>query len=200
MPWQWASLGPVPQQCQQCQHRLQPPSVPSPPVRLLWPPSWNMTRSTFINPCNFSGYYNYDAFPALADFGIVSYDWANAKEVWAKDKPMTCQGTMVAQALQTKQHNPSAKVLVYRNLVKALPWMEEVREKLEDPAYFGWFMQLKPELLEGSADAFEVWLTRSGMLLFDRGYFYIFFSFQKRPVLAGRRCPTDPLNFGKAPL
>ena len=73
-----------------------------------------MTRSTFINPCNFSGYYDYDVFPALADFGVVSYDWATAKEVWARAKPMTCQGTMVAQALQTKQLELSARLKLDR--------------------------------------------------------------------------------------
>jgi hypothetical protein len=122
------------------------PSNPQNP----WPPSYRMRDSTFINPCNFSGYYDYGAFPALADFGLVSYDWATAKEVWARHKPMTNQGSMVEQARRTKQHNPNAKVLVYRNLVKALPWFEEVREKLEDPAYWGWFLRLKPELRHGT--------------------------------------------------
>ena len=32
------------------------------------------------------------------------------------------------------------KVFVYRNLVKALPWFTSVREKLQDPAYAGWFL------------------------------------------------------------
>lgn len=40
--------------------------------------------------------------------------------------------------------------MVYRNIVKALPWMEEVREKLEDPAYWGWFLHYKPELRNGT--------------------------------------------------
>ena len=159
-------------------------SPPGPPVPLLWPPSWNMTRSTFINPCNFSGYYDYDVFPALADFGVVSYDWATAKEVWARAKPMTCQGTMVAQALQTKQHNPDSKVLVYRNLVKALPWFEEVREKLEDPAYWGWFLQYKPELRNGS--------TATGDLFHDYSQTPGHSNHREAPHVLDGWCGKDP--------
>ena len=37
---------------------------------------------------------------------------------------------MLEQAARNKARNPSAKVFHYRNIVKALPWFEEVREKL----------------------------------------------------------------------
>ena len=36
--------------------------------------------------------------------------------------------------------NPKAITWVYRNGIKALPWFTHVREKLEDPASWGWFM------------------------------------------------------------
>ena len=31
--------------------------------------------------------------------------------------------------------------MVYRNAVKALPWLTSVRVKLEDPAYHSWFLK-----------------------------------------------------------
>ena len=53
---------------------------------------------------------------------------------------MTCQSDLARQAAATKAVNPDAKVFVYRNIVKALPWFDQVREKLEDPQYWGWFL------------------------------------------------------------
>jgi hypothetical protein len=56
---------------------------------------------------------------------------------------MSCQETLVKQAQTVKAVTPSAKVFIYRNLVKALPWYTEVREKMLDPAYSGWFLKFK---------------------------------------------------------
>lgn len=47
----------------------------------------------------------------------------------------------MSQAELVKSVNPDAKVWVYRNLVKALPWYSSVREKLLDPAYAGFFLK-----------------------------------------------------------
>eukprot|EP00666_Eupelagonemidae_sp_cell4sb_P015195 gene15195-18755_t len=52
-----------------------------------------------------------------------------------------------------KKVNPAAKVFVYRNLVKALPWYTSVREKIVDPAYSGWFLRFK----EGGTNGTGVW-------------------------------------------
>ncbi len=74
-----------------------------------------------------------------AQFGIVSYDWSNAKAQWAASRPMDCEERLVEQAVKTKQAG-AKHVFVYRNLVKALPWFSSVREKLLDPAYSGFFL------------------------------------------------------------
>ena len=47
---------------------------------------------------------------------------------------MDCEERLVSQAELVKSVNPDAKVWVYRNLVKALPWYSSVREKMLDPA------------------------------------------------------------------
>lgn len=57
---------------------------------------------------------------------------------------MDSEALLQQQAHMTKALNPAAKVFVYRNVVKALPWFRSVREKLDDPAYAGWFLRFDP--------------------------------------------------------
>ena len=84
--------------------------------------------------------YDYEAYPQLAKFGLVDYDWSNAKLEWANESPMDCDGTLVKQAARNKAQNPSAKIFVYRNIVKALAWYTEVRTLLQDQSYWGFFI------------------------------------------------------------
>ena len=76
--------------------------------------TWQMNLSTIIMPCNYTGLYDYDAYPQLAKFGLVDYDWSNAKKTWVDQSPMDCDGMLVQQAARNKAKNPSAKVFVYR--------------------------------------------------------------------------------------
>lgn len=109
-----------------------------PPQNPPWPPTYNMSLSTLSMQCNSSGWSS----PSRgAEFGIISYDWSNAKAQWAASKPMDCVERLTEQATMTKSLNPSSKVFTYRNLVKALPWFKEVREKLDDPNYSGFFLK-----------------------------------------------------------
>eukprot|EP00471_Norrisiella_sphaerica_P000396 CAMPEP_0184488090 /NCGR_PEP_ID=MMETSP0113_2-20130426/10521_1 /TAXON_ID=91329 /ORGANISM="Norrisiella sphaerica, Strain BC52" /LENGTH=420 /DNA_ID=CAMNT_0026870567 /DNA_START=299 /DNA_END=1561 /DNA_ORIENTATION=- len=96
-----------------------------------------MSLSTLTMQCNSSGWSS----PSRgSEFGVVSYDWSNAKDQWAAMKPMDCEERLQRQAHMTKKRNPSSKVFVYRNLVKALPWFSSVREKLDDARYSSWFL------------------------------------------------------------
>ena len=105
-----------------------------PPQNPPWPANYSMVASTLTMACNTSGWFD----PALGSkFGIVSYDWSNAKAQWANAQPMDCEQRLVTQAQMTKARRPDANVFVYRNLVKALPWFSSVRTKLDDPAYSG---------------------------------------------------------------
>ena len=56
------------------------PNPPPPPAPVLpsWEPTWNITRSTIIMPCNLSGYFDQDI---AGRFAIVDYDWSNGKEM-----------------------------------------------------------------------------------------------------------------------
>eukprot|EP01048_Picozoa_sp_COSAG05_P012010 COSAG05_NODE_1174_length_5617_cov_33.367162_2_plen_384_part_00 len=117
------------------------PPTNIPPPLPPWAATWNMSLSTIAMPCNASGWFS---AKIGGSYGLVSYDWSNAKALWANAKPMDAEVRMVTQAAATKQANPDGHVWVYRNLVKALPWFESVRAKLLDPAYSSWFLKFDP--------------------------------------------------------
>ena len=114
------------------------------PLKPLFPPTYLMNESTIVMPCNDGesngGWSNATFF---GSFGIADYDWSNAKAYWSKMTPMDCQERLVTQAKMTKNANPNTKVWVYRNLVKALPWFKDVRIKINDPQFAGWFLHTK---------------------------------------------------------
>ena len=108
-----------------------------------WPPAYDMARSTLTMTCNSSGW---SSPKRGAEFGIVSYDWSNAKKEWAAAKPMDCEERLATQASQTVAYSKAhgggtTRAFVYRNVVKALPWFSAVREILKDPAYSGFFLK-----------------------------------------------------------
>ena len=89
-------------------------------------------------PCNMSGFFD----PQLTrNFGIVDFDWSNAKGHWANQHPMSCEEDLVTQVAMVKAVSPDTKVWVYRNLVKALPWYTNVHTRLSDPQYADWFLR-----------------------------------------------------------
>ena len=113
-----------------------------------WPVLYQLNLSTIVQPCNYSGYFNP---AALSRFAVVDFDWSNAKQLWANDRPMRCEERLIEQVAMTKAANPAARVFVYRNLVKALPWYTSVREKVSDPAYAGWFLKFGAPTVNGSS-------------------------------------------------
>ena len=110
-----------------------------PPSNPPWEPTYNISESLLTMQCNSSS--DVPRSPSRgAQFGIVSYDWSNMKQLWAKTKPMTCEEHRVQQAVLTKRAG-ARHVFVYRNIVKALPWFRTVREKLDDERYAGFFLK-----------------------------------------------------------
>ena len=110
------------------------PRVANPP----WKPTWNMSMSTIIFPCNHSGWFS----PQLAGrFGIVSIDFENTLDVWAFMKPTDQESRSLRQAEMIKAINPDTKVFVYRNLAKSEAMQATVRAKLEDPRFAGFFLR-----------------------------------------------------------
>ena len=74
---------------------------------------------------------------------MVDIDWNSDKVDWSKPHPMNAEENMLKNAQAIQAVDPSTITWVYRNGIKALPWMTTVREKLEDKSYWGWFMPNK---------------------------------------------------------
>ena len=93
-----------------------PPIIPwgTPPLP-SWPSTYNMSLSTAIEPCNYSGLFDLEF---ASQFGYIDIDWSNGKAVWANQAPMTCEKTLAEAAEKTHKRNPASKIFVYRNLVK----------------------------------------------------------------------------------
>ena len=63
-------------------------------------------------------------------------DWSNGRQEWPQSKPMNCDKMLFEQIKGIKEASGNkTKVFTYRNIVKALPWFEMVREKITDPQY-----------------------------------------------------------------
>ena len=92
-----------------------------PPTLPPWQPTYSLAMSTLTMQCNGSGFSN---ATRGASFGIISYDWSNAKKQWSMAQPMDDEERLLHQAILTKTQatalNTSTKVFVYRNVVKAL--------------------------------------------------------------------------------
>eukprot|EP01051_Picozoa_sp_SAG22_P017554 SAG22_NODE_2737_length_2263_cov_1.926063_1_plen_166_part_00 len=93
-----------------------PQSTPPGPLKFptLFPPwavEWQLNRSTIAQPCNYSGWFD----PELAaQFGVVSFDWANNENSWrSKPQPYPDQADLVTQAeLVKKASGNRTKVFV----------------------------------------------------------------------------------------
>lgn len=101
-------------------------------------------------PCNESGLTDPQS---TKGWGIVDFDWSNAKKVWAAAKPMNCEEMLVDQVQKTTSASPGTTVWVYRNGIKALPWYTLVRKKVTDPTYAAWFMKFSPAVIANHSAA-----------------------------------------------
>eukprot|EP00755_Sulcionema_specki_P024789 Sspe_Gene.1601::Locus_531_Transcript_1_1_Confidence_1.000_Length_1868::g.1601::m.1601 len=113
------------------------------PDHLVLPPfepTWNLSKSTIIQACNVSG----GVAPDLPQWGIVSYDWSTDAGRWHADHPNDCDVKLLDQAAAAKTVAPDTQIWIYRNLVQAYAEFSQVREKLEDPQYAGWFLKFGP--------------------------------------------------------
>ena len=114
-----------------------------------WPPTYNMSLSTIIMPCDNSELMSDGPnWPIIRGFGVIDIDWSNSKEMWINTEPMTCEENLLKQAQLIKAKNPlgqGQKVWVYRNTVLAMPWFSSVRKIMDDPdgSYDIWFLRFK---------------------------------------------------------
>jgi len=108
--------------------------------------TWQMNRSTIIQPCNDTGFTSPSS---TLGWSVVDFDWSNAKGTgnapgWAKHSPMDDEEMLFQQVQMTTSATPGTTVWVYRGSVYAYPWYTSVRTILDDPAYASWFIDFKP--------------------------------------------------------
>jgi len=108
-----------------------------------WKPTWNLHNSTVLYTCNNTGMHNVTTANL---YGVVVYDWSNAKNLWANSHPMASEELLTKQGEMVYAVDPGVPgyaphVWVYRNTIKALNWYTSVRVKLDDPAYSSWFIK-----------------------------------------------------------
>jgi len=106
------------------------------------PPTYMMNSSTIIMPCNNSGFTNVES---TKGWGVIDFDWSNAKAIWAQQKPMNDEELLFKQVQMTTAATANSTVWVYRCSVYAYPWYTSVRTILDDPAYSDWFIKFKKE-------------------------------------------------------
>jgi len=109
-----------------------------------WPATFRLNASTFVYTCSYERLTDVSPSSVIARFGLVAFDWSEGKELWDKESPMTCEETLVAQAAALKRSNPAARVLAYRNIVKALPWQATPRAALARADAASWFLGFAP--------------------------------------------------------
>jgi hypothetical protein len=98
-----------------------------------------MNQSSIIMICNNSGPV---AASLAGQWRIADVDWNSNRIGWSAARPMNTEEDMLANLQAFRAVNPNSIGWLYRNGIKALPWFTSVRKRLEDPAYWGWFMPL----------------------------------------------------------
>lgn len=136
----------------------QPPAPGNSTCTPQWKPTWDMRRSTILYACNASGLHSVEQ---AVQYGVVVYDWSNGKAIWANQQPMNDEELLTKQAEMVQAADPGVpgeqpRVWVYRNTIKALNWYTSVREKLDDPAYSGWFVRFKDYTGPASNNSYHV--------------------------------------------
>ena len=124
---------------------------PAPPAAVMpnlllpsWQPTYNLTQSTMTQLC-FGPFGNAPKLDAqtgafLKQWGVVALDFESQENTWAHHSPKDADLMMIEQAAAIKAMAPETQVWVYRNLVQPYSNFVQLREKIEDPQFAGWFV------------------------------------------------------------
>lgn len=125
-----------------------PPPAP-PEYKLNWPPTYNMSRSTMVNPDgNRTGPEGPRALAMDAKFGIITFDGNYQRCLNTRIGPpgdrckyRSTQADMEELARSIKSINPHTRVFTYHNQEEALERRKQDCEIMYDPAYAGFFIR-----------------------------------------------------------
>lgn len=108
-------------------------SLPCPPPK--WPPNWNLTLATIVNPGT-TGFF--EPLPGQP-WGLVSLDWQTARSVWGENNSMhaTVEATSREGCRRIKASSPGTRCFIYHNVELALTVVESQRVAMfpGEPSY-----------------------------------------------------------------
>jgi hypothetical protein len=110
-------------------------------------PTYNLSKSTMtqlcFGPTPLGGApLNNETGQFLRHWGVIEIDFESEESLWAHHAGgKNADVMMLEQASQMKEIAPESSVWIYRNLVQAYSNFKQLREKLEDPQYSGWWMK-----------------------------------------------------------
>jgi hypothetical protein len=129
-------------------------SLPPPPddgvLRMRWPATYQMNRSTCTFPDgNHSGFDNAARAAVTARYGLVTLGWQariclNSRP--SSDPAAPCanaeaEAGLDEQAVRLKQLSPDTRVLVYRNTELGMSSFGQQCDKMYDPRYAGYWLR-----------------------------------------------------------
>jgi len=131
----------TPTWCEDAPSPFLAPQPPFAPLAFPFPHTWNLSRSTIILTGNSSGWT--DAMAAR--YGVVAFDWANAKPVWLEKNRSDSKNeeSLLEQAKRVKALESGTRVFVYRNAMQAMQWQESQRAVMYDDRYSGFFLRCR---------------------------------------------------------
>ena len=98
-----------------------------------WPPTYNMSLSTIIMPCDNNELMSSGPnWPIIRGFGVIDIDWSNSKEMWINTDPMACEENLLKQAQLIKAKNPLGEG--QKVWVDALPFLSFLHSRKENAA------------------------------------------------------------------
>ena len=111
-------------------------AAPLPPT---WPPNWNLTESTMIQPSGDDFFDKATTHP----WGLVSLDWSVARSVWMRNgrNSTDCEAVSREGCRRLKASGKAARCFIYHNMELALEWEETQRRVMYNSSTAKYFLQ-----------------------------------------------------------
>ena len=81
-------------------------------------------------------------------WGILALDFESQEGIWSQHSPKDADSMMLDQLSVMKSIAPHTRLWAYRNLAQAYSSFVQLREKIEDPAFAGWWIRFAPDANE----------------------------------------------------
>lgn len=117
------------------------PPCPDP----TWSPTWALNLST-VTQSQAGPHGSYVDAAAGAAWGVVTFDWADARSIWQNVHPHTGEAALTEQCRRIKALGTGTKCMVYRQNELAVQWDKSCRLAMT-PSNGGMFLGFKTKKL-----------------------------------------------------